>query len=100
MDQLVVATLERLAAAAERQALAVEKIALALERQAATCVSAVEPAGPPAFLLQCLQEQGLPPVQGRARQLYTAEKKTFEEIAQELDSDEATVKRWITGIKE
>jgi hypothetical protein len=51
MDQLVVATLERLAVAAERQAVAVEKIANALERipealerQAATCVSAIEPA--------------------------------------------------------
>ena len=39
-------------------------------------------------------------MQGRARQLYTAEKKTFEEIAEELDSDVATVRRWITGIKE
>jgi hypothetical protein len=38
--------------------------------------------------------------QDRARQLFTVEKKTFEEIAQELDSDVATVKRWITGIKE
>jgi hypothetical protein len=39
-------------------------------------------------------------MQGRARQLYTGEKKTFEEIAEELDSDVATVRRWITGIKE
>jgi hypothetical protein len=38
--------------------------------------------------------------QDRARQLFTVENMTFEEIAQELDSDVATVKRWITGIKE
>jgi hypothetical protein len=38
--------------------------------------------------------------QDRARQLFTVEKKTFEEIAKELDSDVATVRRWITGIKE
>jgi hypothetical protein len=38
--------------------------------------------------------------QDRARQLYTTEKKTFEEIADELDSDAATVRRWITGIRE
>jgi hypothetical protein len=37
--------------------------------------------------------------QDRARQLYVA-KKNFEEIASELDSDVATVKRWITGSKE
>jgi hypothetical protein len=39
-------------------------------------------------------------MQGRARQLFTVEKKTFEEIAEELDSDPATVRRWITGIKD
>ena len=38
--------------------------------------------------------------QDRARQLFTVEKMTFEEIADELDSDVATVRRWITGIKE
>jgi hypothetical protein len=37
--------------------------------------------------------------QGRARQMYTAQK-SFEEIATELDSDVATVRKWITGIKE
>jgi hypothetical protein len=38
--------------------------------------------------------------QDRARQLFTVKNMTFEEIAGELDSDVATVKRWITGIKE
>ena len=37
--------------------------------------------------------------QDRARQLFTA-KKSFEEIAEELDSDVATVKKWITGLRE
>jgi hypothetical protein len=37
--------------------------------------------------------------QDRARRLFTA-KKTFEQIAEELDSDAATVKRWVTGSKE
>lgn len=37
--------------------------------------------------------------QERARQLFTL-KKTFEEIALELDSDVATVKKWITGFGE
>jgi hypothetical protein len=37
--------------------------------------------------------------QDRARRLFTA-RKTFEQIAEELDSDAATVKRWITGSKE
>jgi hypothetical protein len=36
--------------------------------------------------------------QDRARQLFMA-KKTFEEIAAELDSDVSTVKVWITGFK-
>jgi hypothetical protein len=37
--------------------------------------------------------------QDRARQLFAA-KKTFTEIAEELDSDVVTVRRWITGVKE
>jgi hypothetical protein len=37
--------------------------------------------------------------QDRARRMHM-EKKTFEEIAAELDSDAATVRRWITGVKE
>jgi hypothetical protein len=37
--------------------------------------------------------------QDRARQLFTAGK-AFAEIAEELDSDEATVRRWVTGVKE
>ena len=37
--------------------------------------------------------------QERARQMYTAQK-SFEEIAKELDSDVATVRKWITGITE
>lgn len=37
--------------------------------------------------------------QDKARQLFTVGK-TFEEIADELDSDVATVRRWITGSKE
>jgi hypothetical protein len=37
--------------------------------------------------------------QDRARQLFTAGT-TFEEIAQQLDSDVATVRRWVTGFKE
>jgi hypothetical protein len=37
--------------------------------------------------------------QDRARQLYAAGK-TFEEVAEELESDVATIKKWITGIKE
>jgi hypothetical protein len=37
--------------------------------------------------------------QERARQLFT-NKKTFEEIALELDSDVPTVRKWITGFKE
>jgi hypothetical protein len=37
--------------------------------------------------------------QDRARQLFAAGK-TFEEIAEELESDAATVRRWITGQKE
>jgi hypothetical protein len=37
--------------------------------------------------------------QGRARQLHAANK-SFDEIAKDLDSDVATVKRWITGSKE
>jgi hypothetical protein len=37
--------------------------------------------------------------QERARQLHAAEK-SFEEIAKELDSDVATVRKWITGFKE
>jgi hypothetical protein len=37
--------------------------------------------------------------QDRARQLFMAQR-TFEQIAEELDSDTATVKRWITGSKE
>jgi hypothetical protein len=38
--------------------------------------------------------------QDRARQLFMSKKMTFEQIAEELDSDVATVKRWITGLKE
>jgi hypothetical protein len=37
--------------------------------------------------------------QDRARRLFTA-RKTFKQIAEELDSDVATVKKWITGSKE
>jgi hypothetical protein len=37
--------------------------------------------------------------QDRARQLFTAGK-TFEEIAAELESDAATVKKWVTGFRE
>jgi hypothetical protein len=37
--------------------------------------------------------------QDRARRLFMA-RRTFEQIAEELDSDLATVKRWITGSKE
>ena len=37
--------------------------------------------------------------QDRARRMF-AEKKRIEQIAEELDSDVATVRRWITGFKE
>jgi hypothetical protein len=37
--------------------------------------------------------------QERARRLYTSGK-SFEAIAEELDSDVATVRKWVTGIKE
>src|SRR5262249_24513936 len=37
--------------------------------------------------------------QVRARQMYTAQK-SFEEIAKELDSDVATIKKWVTGFEE
>jgi hypothetical protein len=37
--------------------------------------------------------------QDRARQLHTAGK-TFEEIAAELESDAATVRKWVTGFRE
>jgi hypothetical protein len=37
--------------------------------------------------------------QERARQLHAAQK-SFEEIAKELDSDVATVRKWVTGFKE
>jgi hypothetical protein len=63
----------------------------------------VGPEGAPSHRRYCsssCRTRALRERQDRARRLYTIHKMSFEAIAEELDSDVGTVKRWITGVKE